>query len=82
VIELFGYKGGTFHAQKGGNDLVVTIHGAVLDSLDDLRELDAASDMVHIRQGSNDTLVMDIDQPTGVHTIEMPDIAHLYYALA
>ncbi len=82
VIELFGYKGGVFHAQKGGNDLVVTVKGAFLDSLDDLRELDAASEGVHIRQGSNDTLVMDIDQPAGVHSIEMLDIAHLYFGVA
>ena len=43
VIELFGYRGGAFHAQSGGNELIVTVNGAVLDSLDDLRELDAAS---------------------------------------
>ena len=82
VIELYNYKGGTFHAQKGGNVLVVTIKGAILDSLADLHELDTASDAVHISQGSNDTLVMDIDQPAGVHTIEMTNMAHLYYEVA
>ncbi len=80
TIELYNYKGGTFHAQKGGNVLVVTIKGAIIDSMADLHELEAASDAVHIRQGSNDTLVMDIDQPAGVHSIEMTNMAHLYFA--
>ena len=79
VIELYNYKGGTFHAQRGGNELIVTINGAVIDSVADLRELDTASDAVHIRQGSNDTLVMDIDQPAGVHTIQILNFAHLYF---
>ena len=35
---------------------------------------------MHIREGNNDTLVMDIDQPAGVHTIQMLDLAHLYLA--
>ena len=51
VIELFGYKGGAFHAQSGGNELIVTVNGAVLDSLADLRELDTASAAVTIRRG-------------------------------
>ena len=82
VIELYGYKDGAFHAQKGGNPLMVTVKGAILDSFDDLRELDAASAKVHIRDGGHDTLVMDIDQPTGVHSIEMIGVAHLYYGIA
>ena len=79
VIELYNYKGGTFHAQRGGNELIVTINGAVIDSVADLRELDTASDAVHISQGSNDTLVMDIDQPAGVHTIQILNLAHEYF---
>ena len=80
AIELFGYKGGTFFGQKGGNELAVTINGVVIDSLDDLRELDAASAKVSIRDGGHDTLVMDIEQPAGVHSIQMTELAHLYFA--
>ena len=78
-IEFHDYKGGTFHAQKGGNDLVVTITGAIIDSVADLRELAAASDVVSIRQGSNDTLVIDIDQPGGMHSVQLLEFAHVYF---
>ena len=71
-------RAGPFTPKKGGNVLVVTIKGAIIDSMADLHELEAASDAVHIRQGSNDTLVMDIDQPAGVHSIEMTNIASLF----
>jgi hypothetical protein len=79
VIELYNYPGGTFHAQRGGNDLKVTIHGAVLDSTADLRELDAASNAVTIHRGSGDTLVIDIDQPTGAHSLHLLEFAHAYF---
>ena len=60
--------------------LVVTIKGALITSLADLRELDAASEAVTIHEGDDDTLVMDIQQPTLVHSVEMLNLAHLYYA--
>lgn len=80
TIELYGFKGGTFYGQKGGNFLLVTVNGALLDSVEDLRELDAASPKVSIHDGGNDTLVIDIDQPGGMHSIELLAFAHVYFA--
>ena len=42
----YGYR---YRGAKGGNDLVVTVRGAIPDSPEELRELDAASEKVHIR---------------------------------
>ncbi len=82
TIELYNYKGGTFWGEKGGNFLWVTTNGTIIDSVADLHELAGASPKVHISDGGNDKLVIDIDQPAGVHTIEIQGLAHDYFALA
>ena len=83
-IVLHDYARGTFHAQAGGNPLTVSADGTsvTIDHLDDLRELDAASTAVSIREGNDDTLVLDISQPAGAHTIQLLDFAHTYLNLA
>ncbi|MFO1144170.1 MAG: right-handed parallel beta-helix repeat-containing protein [Amaricoccus sp.] len=81
VIRLENYRGGTFFGQKGGNLLIVTIHGAVIDSLADLRELQAASPKVHVSDGGDNSLVLDIEQRSGVHSIHLPGLAHAYFDL-
>jgi hypothetical protein len=58
------------------------VNGAFIDSLADIRELDAASAKVHVRDGGSDTLVIDIDQKAGTHSIEIHDMAGAYFDLA
>ena len=50
-----------------------------IDHLDDLRELDQASSAVHVREGRNDTLIIDIDQPGPDHVVQILDLAHAYF---
>ena len=79
-LVLHDYARGTFHDQAGGNALAVANGTSVtIDHLDDLRELDQASSAVHIREGRNDTLIIDIDQPGPDHVVRILDMAHAYF---
>ena len=71
---------GTFHAKAGGNPLTVSADdtSVTIDQVDHLRELDRASSAVHSREGTNDTLALDMDQPGGGHMVQVLDIAHAY----
>ena len=82
TIEFSGFKFGTFAQQNGGNPLEIALNGTgvTIDSFADLEELQRASTKVHIRDGGNDTLVMDIDLKVGIHTVQMTELAHDYYA--
>ncbi len=50
-----------------------------IDHIDDLRELARASSDVHIREGKNDMLIIDIDQPGTDHVVKIADLAHVYF---
>ena len=67
---------GTFHNKAGGNPLTVSADGTSVTI--DQRELDRASSAGHSREGTNDTLALDIDQPGGGHMVQVLDIAHAY----
>ncbi len=80
-IVLENYARGTFQGTAGGNVLDVTSDGTsvTIDSLADIRELDAASADVHTRLGGLDKLVLDIDQAGGLHSIQLVAMAHNYF---
>ena len=69
---------GTFHAKAGGNPLTVSADGTSVTIDQAPRELDRASSAVHSREGTNDTLALDMDQPGGGHMVQVLDIAHAY----
>ena len=71
---------GNFDAKAGGNPLTVSADdtSVTIDQVDHLRELDRASSAGHSRESRNDTLALDIDQPSGGQMVQALDIAHAY----
>ena len=80
-IVLQDYARGTFHDQAGGNPLTVSAEAprsrstiwAICGSSIGPRA------RVHIREGRNDTLVLEIDQRGSGHVVQILDIAHAYF---
>jgi hypothetical protein len=80
-IVLHDYARNTFQAQSGGNPLAVTSNGSqvTIDSWEDLRELDSASRNVTVREGNDDTLIIDVTQSGAHHMVQILDWAHDYF---
>jgi hypothetical protein len=95
-LVLYGFVPGTFDDKDGiietgvGNDLDITSEfptnplnygeGAVIDSLADIVELVEFSDGVTARQGQGNTLILEIDDGTGVQTIYLKHLFNDYAA--
>ena len=93
-LVLYGFQGGTFDDKDGmaesgvGNDLDITSgnsglsygEGAVIDSLADIVELVEFSDGVVARKGTGNTLILEIDDGTGVQTIYLKHLFNDYAA--
>jgi hypothetical protein len=84
-LSLFGFAEGTFAAIEGGNPLWVKADGtgATLDSLADIRELDAASAAVTVsRVAGNDTLsIRVVDADGDVQQIQIDNAWSAYAEL-
>jgi hypothetical protein len=75
------YDKGTFDHVAGGNALQVNLDGnyARIDSIADLKELDAASSAVTISgQSSTGVLTVEIDQGSAVQLIDFHGIADVF----
>jgi hypothetical protein len=82
-IKLIHFLDDTFDHIRGGNKIAVSLDGtyAAIDSVADLKELDAASDHVSIRETGEDSILITITQPgMAKHLIALTDMAQDYGA--
>lgn len=82
-IKLIDFHDDTFDHIKGGNKLAVSLDGtyAAIDSVADLKELDAASDYVTIRETGEDSILITITQPgMAKHLIALTGMSQDYSA--
>jgi hypothetical protein len=80
MIRLVGFEPGTFAGLAGANPLSVRPDGsgATIDSFTDLKELDAASDLVSA-DGSGNDIVVSITGADGVLQIRLVNASDAFY---